>query len=454
MPTSTTQNPPEQFATAVADALKHYNDPLWLGLHSPLATPYFLGSLLQQEQQPESSLGRGRGLQRAVDKAAVSIWPGELPQSKEGLLKLVEKERAKELYGPRYLFLLLDLRYMRRYFLPSSAPNTVGAMYDLLNVSETRFFAHLKKARAKMAEALLRVTSPSLRLECPLPPVLIGRERLVGQCSIDLGKQRSVTLSGLAGVGKTSLGAYLTQHWPSGATFWHTFRPGLNDDLAGVIFGLAHFLHQRGCSSLWLQLIANEALLDNYEQLVGFLREDLACAGELPVLLCFDEVDLLHTSSAQPRHGVHKQVLELLESLQTLAPLVLIGQRGLIDTNVHYELQPLTVDDTEAFLQHAGVESTSNVEQIHRQTGGNPRLLELYVALRKSSDSYDNLVLGRSPSVKPLFNRLWKRLDKDEKHLLTTLSIYRSMAPIDAWNEHAGFSRLQQRNQVLSLGRP
>lgn len=446
MPPSTTHNPPVQFATAVADALKHYNDPLWLGQYSPLATPYFLGTLLQQEQQPESNLGRGHGLQHAIDKAAASIWPGELPQSKQGLLNLVEKERAEELYGPRYLFLLLDLRYLRRYFLPSSAPNTVGAMYDLLNVSETRFFAHLQKARSKLAEALLRITRPSLRLERPVQPLLIGRDRLLRQCSAALMNRRSVTLSGLAGIGKTSLGAFVAQQWPSGAAFWHTFRPGLNDDLAGVIFGLAHFLHQCGCSSLWLQLMANESILDNLEQLIGFLREDLECAAELPVLLCFDEVDLLHTSSTQPRHGVHKQILELLESLRTLAPLLLIGQRGMIDTDAHFELQPLTLADTQEFLRQADMKSPDSVEHIHRQTGGNPRFLEIYVALRKSIGAHEELVLGRSPSIKPLFGRLWKRLDEDEKRLLAALSIFRSMAPIDAWDKHAGFQRLQKRS--------
>ena len=137
MPPSTTHNPPVQFATAVADALKHYNDPLWLGQYSPLATPYFLGTLLQQEQQPESNLGRGHGLQHAIDKAAASIWPGELPQSKQGLLNLVEKERAEELYGPRYLFLLLDLRYGDQ--LPAEDPplgDRVNMAY--MNSSVTR----------------------------------------------------------------------------------------------------------------------------------------------------------------------------------------------------------------------------------------------------------------------------------------------------------------------------
>ena len=440
-----TSKPEEQFTATVAEALKHYHDPLWLGQYSPLATPYFLGALLQHEQQSESTAGRGQGLQRAIEQAVASLWPGALPQSRKGLLKLVEEERTVELYGPRYLFLLLDLRYLRRYFLPSSAPNTVGAMYDMLNVSATRFFVHLQMARGKLAEALLRVSRPSLRLECPLPPVLIGRDKIMAQCWTDLQDGHSTTLSGQAGIGKTSLGAHLAQHWPSGAAFWYTFRPGLNDDLAGVVFALAHFLQQQDCSSMWLQLMANETILDNLEQLVGFLREDLACAGRLPILLCFDEVDLLHTDSTQPRHGVHKQILELLESLRSLAPLLLIGQRGLIDSDVHHELESLTPEDTAILLRRAGVQAPDSIEKIQLITGGNPRFLELYISLLQSTGADEDLDLGRAPSIKPLFNRLWKRLDDDEKRLLTTLSIFRSMAPRDAWQGQEGLDNLQHR---------
>lgn len=445
MPKATGYRATEPFIEAVTEALKHFNDPLRLGQYSPLATPYFLGFHLQKAPYPESVLGRGKTLQTVLNQAATSLWPGELPQSRQSLLKLVEQERVEVAGGPRYLFLLLDLRYFRRYFLPNTAPNTVGAMYDLLNVSETRFFAHLQTARRLLADALLRVARPSLRLEQPLAPLLVGRDRLLEQSNDELRAGRSVTLSGVAGVGKTSVGARLAQHWPADAVFWHTFRPGLNDDLASLAFGIAHFLHRHDCSSLWLQLAAGEGMLGSIERLVGFLREDLERARRLPALLCFDEVDLLHTSAAQPRHGAHKQVLELLESLRTLAPLLLIGQRGLIDTDNHYEILPLTLDDTEEFLLRAGLDLRSGPEPAHRLTEGNPRLLEIYVALQKSATTGEELELRRAPSVRPLFNRLWKRLDADEKHVLMGLSVFRSFAPLDAWQGQAAVDRLQQR---------
>jgi tetratricopeptide (TPR) repeat protein len=79
-------------------------------------------------------------------------------------------------------------------------------------------------------------------------------------------------------------------------------------------------------------------------------------------------------------------------------------------------------------------------------TGGNPRLLEIYAALRKSADPNEEIELERTPSMKPLFNRLWKRLSEDEKQLLMGLSVFRSIAPIDVWRHQLGLESLKGRN--------
>lgn len=439
------RNPAEQFGIALTNALKHCNDPQWLGQYSPFATPYFLGSNLHDDPAPETTSGRGRTLQKLLHRAADSMWPGEPPQSQGPLLTLVEQERSAVALGSRYQFLLLDLRYMRRYFPPRSPPNTVGAMYDMLNVSETRFFAHLHLARNSLAQELLRLVRPSLRLERPQAPNLVGRDQLLHDCSVALLEGRSVALTGTAGIGKTSVGAELVNRWPTDAVFWHTFRPGLNDNLTSVVQSLAHFLHQNDCPNLWLQLMAMEGELTDLQQILGFLREDLDCASELPALLCFDEVDLLHTASAQPRHGTHKQLLELLDGLRDLAPLLLIGQRALIDTDTHHELQPLSLAETTRLLARAGL-PVNTARRLHTVTEGNPRFLELYIALQIGNETDRPSAIAQDPSLHPLFNRLWKRLSKCEKEVLMSLSVFRAFAPRTNWQEREGFESLQARN--------
>ena len=64
----------DHFLTAVRNALKQYTNPQWLGEHSPLATPYFLGDFLHQVEHPETAVGRGQALQQLLFQAAAANW--------------------------------------------------------------------------------------------------------------------------------------------------------------------------------------------------------------------------------------------------------------------------------------------------------------------------------------------------------------------------------------------
>ena len=435
------------FDATLNEILKHYTDAVWLGQKASLATPYFLGHFLQGSRNPNSSLGRGRALQAAVGEAADALWPGTSPQTQQGLLTAVANERSEQgNEGPRYLYLLLELRYLRRFFPPSTPPNQVSAMPDFLGVSKSRFFEHLKTAREALAVALLNLMRPGLRLEQPIHSgPLIGRGQLLRQCLTYLQDGQSITLTGVGGVGKTSLASTIAQKWPTANVFWFTFRPGLNDDLDSLIFTLAHFLSRRDCTNLWLQLNANEGKINSLEQALGFLREDIKCARQVP-LLCFDEIDLLYTASDKLRHINHGQLIEFLRSLCTLTPLLLIGQRALVDTDLHYILPPLTLAHTEVLLKESGMSDLVTADQLHGLTEGNPRLIELYLALYKSSGGEAALRLTKSPAIQPIFHRLWRRLSQDEKRILATLSAFRTAAPYDAWQKNRGYRDLQERH--------
>ena len=443
--------PTEIFLNSLREALKNYGDAVWLGKNSSLSTPYFLGSHLESVAQPQTVRGRGEALQKILFAAAAANWPGTLPQSRQGLWDVVEAERLEMGNdGPCYLFLILDLRYFRHYYTPRTPPTMVGAMYDLLNISESGFFRHLNQAVQALAQALLRLVQPSLRLERPvLSAPLFGREEDLAACLTALHERKSVAISGAGGIGKSSFGTAMLDRWPEKRAFWYTFRPGLNDELGSILFALGHFLQESGHSDLWLQLAAAEGYVQNVEQALGFLRVDLAQSTPVPFLLCFDEIDLLQTGVSRPRHGVHRLVLELLEGLSQLTPVLFIGQRILIDTAVHITLQPLTMGDVGKMIGGSGSLAGSPTPRIvHQVTGGNPRLVELYLALDNADDQDLPLSLRRKPAMQPLFSRLWKRLNKDEKQVMAALAVFRSFAPLNAWKDQSGLGDLTRRQLI------
>ena len=66
------------FTDQVRLALNHLNDAAWLGEHSPLAAPYFLGDFLPASSA-SAPIGRGNILAQALRTAATALWPDALP---------------------------------------------------------------------------------------------------------------------------------------------------------------------------------------------------------------------------------------------------------------------------------------------------------------------------------------------------------------------------------------
>ncbi|MBW7959481.1 MAG: tetratricopeptide repeat protein [Candidatus Promineofilum sp.] len=431
------RTPATIFTATVRSVLEHFDDPAWLGHHSPLASPYFLG------ESGVIGMGaptdRGRALQDVVRQAADRMWDGPLPATRVELAAAVDESRATQgSKSSRYHFYLLELRYLRRYYPPSTFPTSAEAIPGFVNTSPTRFFIHLEEAIDELGRYIIDRLNPALRLESPgLARELIGRDPTVAAIEADLYAGRSAAITGPGGVGKTSIGAALIARW-LGVVFWYTFHPGLNDDIGSLLFSLGHFMRNAGAPMLWAQLLAGTGEIASPAQALGMLRMDLETIADRQPLLVFDEVDLLQTATGDPRRKQHAQVLELLESLRGVAPLLLIGQRVYIDTDVHHALEPLTVTESDTLLNTLGIESGALLtHRIHQFTGGNPRQLELFAALVRHGDEAASLLrLPRDASARPLFNRLWRRLDEVEHEVLGALSVYRSFAPRDTWSKY------------------
>ena len=444
--------PAAAFQAVIRTALERVHEPAWLAAHSPLAEAYFLGDRLAADAVHGEAETRGAALQALLRAAWAQLWPGPLPADRAALQQATDEARRREgNSGDFYAFLLLELRYFRDYIPPTDYPSQIGDIPVSLNVSTTRFFVHLEDAIERLADRVLQLAQPALRPERPRRPTsLVGRDAALESCRDALLAGRSVTITGVAGVGKTTLAATVVADWPSPATFWYTFLPGINDNLPGLLFALGYFMQQWISSALWRQLMADQGQVRNPAQLLAILRADLEQVQAQRPLLCFDEVDLLRTADGEAHSATHTQLLTFLEVLCAATAVLLVGQRGYIDTPAHVTLEPLATPQTAALLREGGVAAPSaTLSRVQQVTGGLPRLIELVIALLRGGDDLSELdYLHARADVRPLFYRLWRRLEPAEQELLVSLAVLRRPAPLDVVARASAYEQLLQRHVV------
>ena len=124
--------PPASTATFLEhlkQALEAFGQPEWLGSHSPLAAPYFLGHAIRGAQA--TATGRGQALCTEIDRALETLWGGPLPHSGNALMADALAEGNQ---GGRYDCLILELNYFKQRFRP--VPKSQSDIYnDILHIS-------------------------------------------------------------------------------------------------------------------------------------------------------------------------------------------------------------------------------------------------------------------------------------------------------------------------------
>ncbi len=414
-------------------ALKHFHEPDWLDEQSPLASHYMLADYATQNApRPETAVWHmGRILQRAVLDTADILW-GDRPPRYRHELETAVADILQTPGSDRYAYLILELRYLHRFFKPRRLQEIWEAY---LGQSRAEFYRDLDHATGRLGELLLRRLQPTFRLEQAAPvDILYGRDDLIRRAQTAVRSGQSVTISGAGGIGKTSLATAVVAGWQSADVFWYTIRPTLNDSLPSLLFALAHFLQQHDQPLLWQKLLANGATPDDLHLLTRLAHADLAAAPR-PLLLCFDETDRLLPGNPDEMLPRHRQLLEFLDGLRESAPLLLVGQRAVIDSDLLLTLDGLTDGELARWLEAEDVpQRPRDVARLLAYSGGNPRMIQLCLALRDPDEALRDLLqrLPASPALQPLFARLWARLTAVERSWLQAVAIFRSAMPADA----------------------
>lgn len=318
----------------------------------------------------------------------------------------------------------------------------VEVVSDLVGLGRNSFHLSRNDAITALADLLILQTNPTLRLETP-PQVgpLLERTVPMAQALAALQANQSVTITGSGGMGKTTLGSTVARQMTR-PIFWFTIHPGLTDHWEALLFALGYFLYTQDSPTLWLEVVAANNKLKP-DRLLGIVRYVLAQVQPQLPILCFDEIDLLDPTI----EANHTLFVKLLESLRGLAPLLLIGQRPVIETNHFFALSGLSMDGARTLFAADGVTlANEQVQAIQHVTQGNPRLLHLLLTLQKAGEPFAQTMtaLGEQPALEFLLNRILQRLNEQERSLLLELTVFRRSAPMRIWDE-AGASRAMER---------
>lgn len=444
-------------------ALEHINDPIWLRDHAALdgllAHPNPAIHLAEGVPVPLPSFSSNH---KAIGKALAQVWKDWHGRAKSPLQQVIW-------HGMVRLFAHIDMHQDDGYPLaalllsyfrdPRPKQSEVIA---LLALSRATYFRYLERAILQLREVLLETLGPAMRLEAPAAKPLIQREAVQARSFAALREGQLVALIGGSGLGKSSLGAALAQQWRSrvgGASdtvFWYTFRRNLTDQLSALLFALAYFLKQQGEGDVWAQIALHPDGLPPAHAL-ALIRESLHQLHTRPVLLCFDEVDVLLPQDLQDP-AAHAQLRAFLEDLAQAprngSAILLIGQRLLIAPEpAHlFELNPFDRSALDAWLgQQTLTLAVAQREHLLAFTRGNPLLIQLFLALQQREPRVTDVLphMVTPASLDWLLARIRRHLAPTECELLDALSVYEGDAPGAAFRKaHKPLQALAALNLV------
>ena len=260
------------FEVQVKRALVDLYDPVALSRH-PLA------HLCPPPYLAKAGGHLGRALQLALEEAIEQVRPSEVAS---------RSPRQQRRYNV--------LRYR---FLEGLEMKEVALR---LAVSEREFRRVQREAIQSASSFLHELVYPQYLLMGPEPiPCLrafVGREAELARHRQELKLEHFTAIIGLAGMGKTSLGAELAHEWKKKApVIWITLRQGRNDYLEAVLEALAMSLAALGQDEYWHFLRANAPGVSSLPQ-EARLRYLFNVLEQRNYLLCLDDIHLAAQNEA------------------------------------------------------------------------------------------------------------------------------------------------------------
>jgi tetratricopeptide (TPR) repeat protein len=324
---------------------------------------------------------------------------------------------------------LLLVNYARRQ-------GRLDELLQLVRVENPRQYEAFKDRLRIVPVKTEPAPSDRLLLEpVPVRPRFVGRERELALYRRMLAGERFVIISGLAGVGKTTLGARLAQEVAANPDqiFWFTFDNVQKNSAEALLRALAVFLKSHGQPDL-AQYLDGEISTQKPLDLTARLNLFIAGLGSGDYLLCFDD---FHLVKEHPDIGLlFKQIRDRYPGPRAPLPARFIIMGRDVPQAMQYlmpePLGGLNEDDTRTFLQVNGVTlSSAQLQRLWRATTGNAKLLELCILLlaRLTGDTaaVDNFLqsMPRQHDLREfVMDEIYAALAPKEKIVAGALSIF------------------------------
>jgi serine/threonine protein kinase/tetratricopeptide (TPR) repeat protein len=300
-----------------------------------------------------------------------------------------------------------------------------------------------------MPNAIARTTRPVVEEEPAPPPItppapdlppldnidshitkdFVGREAELAYYLDRLSMQHLAIITGMPGVGKTTLALQLAQRFAgSSNTFAHAFHEGEGAEV--IVWELAKFLAWHEQQDLWGMLRGAQQTGSKPPPIEVLFDHVLHLLRGRQYLLILDN---FHYIEHDPLMG------KLLERLRTLlasgeVSVIIASQRrpAFASTSDYAVLSGLGSADAIRLLAQRGITLSPEVtEQLYRLTEGNPQLLTLAVGALHGAEDPERLVrhVAESENIEHyLMTAIDQRLNEEERAIMSAVSVFQGYA--------------------------
>ncbi|MEM7538705.1 MAG: CHAT domain-containing protein [Chloroflexota bacterium] len=316
-------------------------------------------------------------------------------------------------------------------------------------------------AEQQSAQQTLDIPPPPKPAQPPSTDSFIGRTHELDFYTQMLNDANLAVIAGMAGVGKTMMGAALVQHHIDTSAlnakniFWHSFHQG--EDVYALIWQLAGFLAWNDQPDIWRMLQGaqqTQTRLPPAEVLIDYVFQSLKGHD---YLLCLDDFHYLYDTVDDDT--ILQQFVERLYGVVQEGQLSLILISRVLPNFIYFRrnqfkpLQGMDMDDVEALLTTRQVALDDDLfDHLYATTQGNGQLLTMAIDTLHRIDDPEAFVtqLVHEESVERyLLHELDSSLDDVERDIQSALAVLGIPSSRDAIESLVSQKNLRRPLHVL-----